>query len=129
MAFVWFTFQFHLPLAVSLASQVSVSEQYPIVQVRVSTLLGDPLPGKVTVIAETARHLGDDAVVLSKKPFTASTSAAEPAGYELDFLKAKPARGFYKISISVSPQQKDKRLIGLTGAEVSISSRFSEQYF
>jgi len=92
--------------------------------VRVSTLLGEPLPGKVSVVAESARHLGDDAVVLSKKAFTPSTSAAEPAQYELDFLKAKPARGFYRISVGVTPQQKDKRLIGLTGAEVGLDHLF-----
>ena len=110
-------FQFHLPIAVSLASQVSVSDQYPIVQVRVSNLLGDSL-GKVTVTADTARHLGDDAVVLSKKPFTPSTNDA--ALYELDFLKAKPARGFYRLSLSVQPGQKDARLLGTAGAEVDV---------
>ena len=42
---------------------------------RVTDLLGNNL-GKLTVTADTARHLGDDAVVLSKKPFTASASDA-----------------------------------------------------
>ena len=42
-------------------------------QVRVSNLLGKSL-GKLSVSADTARHLGDDAVVLSKKPFTSSQS-------------------------------------------------------
>ena len=79
-------FQFHIPIAVTLASQVSVSEQYPTVQVRVSNLLGSSL-GKVAVTADTARHLGDDAVVLSKKAFTPSTN--DNALYELDFLKVR----------------------------------------
>ena len=39
-----------------------------LLQVRVSNLLGQSL-GELTVTADTARHLGDDAVVLSKKPF------------------------------------------------------------
>ena len=38
-------------------------------QVRISNLLGADL-GQLTVTAETARHIGDDAVVLSKKQFT-----------------------------------------------------------
>jgi len=109
--------QFHIPIAVTLASQVSVSDQYPIVQVRVSNLLGNSL-GKVAVTADTARHLGDDAVVLSKKPFSAS--ATDDALYELDFLKVKPARGFYKILVSIAPQQKDSRLLGTAGAEVEV---------
>ena len=96
--------QYHIPVAVSLNSQVSVSDKQPVVQVsftlhqtpdlvkpgilpscdqsqlltshapwpfqiKVSNLLGSSL-GKVTVTADTARHLGDDAVVLSKKPLT-----------------------------------------------------------
>jgi len=44
-------------------------------QIRVSDLVGKSL-GKLTVTAETARHLGDDAVVLSKKPF--ALSSADP---------------------------------------------------
>lgn len=40
--------------------------------------------------------------------------------YELDFLKAKPARGFYRLSVSVAPQQKDARLLGTAGAEVEV---------
>jgi oligosaccharyltransferase complex subunit delta (ribophorin II) len=110
--------KFHIPIAVTLASQVSVSDTYPIVQVRVSNLLGSSLTGKVAVTADTARHLGDDAVVLSKKQFSASSNDA--ALYELDFLKVKPARGFYKISVSVAPEQKDTRLIGTVGAEVEV---------
>ena len=35
-------------------------------QVRVSNLLGASL-GKLTVTADTAKHLGDDAIILSKK--------------------------------------------------------------
>jgi len=109
--------QFHIPIAVTLASQVSVSDKSPTVQIRVSNLLGTSL-GKLTVTADTARHVGDDAVVLSKKAFTAS--AKDQSLYELDFLSVKPARGFYKISISSNPQQPDKRLIGTTGAEVEV---------
>lgn len=36
---------------------------------RVTDLLGGSL-GEMTVTADSARHLGDDAVVLSKKQFT-----------------------------------------------------------
>ena len=32
----------------------------------------------------------------------------------------KPARGFYKISVSTTPQQKDARLLGTSGAEVEV---------
>jgi hypothetical protein len=40
--------------------------------VKVSNLFGKSL-GQVTVTADQARHIGDDAVVLSKKQLTAST--------------------------------------------------------
>ena len=42
-------------------------------QVRVSNLMGKSL-GSLTVTAETARHVADDAVVLSMKPFTVTAS-------------------------------------------------------
>lgn len=38
--------------------------------------------------------------------------------YELNFLEAKPAKGFYKLTISVVPKKSDAKLIGTTGAEV-----------
>jgi len=111
------TNQFHIPVAVSLASEVSVSNKKPVVQVRVSDLMGGSL-GKVTVTADTARHLGDDAIVLSKKQFT--PSSADQSLYEFDLLSVKPARGFYRILLSLVPTKPDARLIGTSGAEVEV---------
>jgi oligosaccharyltransferase complex subunit delta (ribophorin II) len=110
--------KFHTPIAVTLASPISVSTTSPTVQVRVSSLVGKSL-GALTVTADTARHLGDDAVVLSKKPFTVSSS--DPSLYELDLMKVKPESGFYRIVISFASQQPaDVKLIGTTGAEVEV---------
>jgi len=111
------TNQFHIPVTVSLASQVSVSESNPKVQVRVSNLLGQSI-GKLAVTADTARHLGDDAVVLSKAKFEGVPK--DESLYELDFMGIKPARGFYSVIISVAPVKSDKRLIGTTGANVEV---------
>jgi hypothetical protein len=45
--------------------------------------------------------------------------------YELNFMQAKPVRGFYKLTVSAKPSKEDKKLLGLTGAEVrSFSFRF-----
>ena len=38
--------------------------------------------------------------------------------FELNFLNAKPAKGFYKLTVNVSPKKADARLIGTSGAEV-----------
>lgn len=38
--------------------------------------------------------------------------------YELDFLKTKVGRGFYKFSVAVASTKKDANLIGTSGAEV-----------
>lgn len=110
------TNEFHSPIAVSLASQVAVSDKAPVVKVKVSNLFGKSL-GQVTVTADQARHIGDDAVVLSKKQLTASS---EESVYEIDFMKLKPAPGFYKITVSVAPQKPDSRLLGISGAEVEV---------
>lgn len=63
-----FLSQYHLPVAVTLASQTSVSLEQPRVQVRVTDVLGQSL-GALTVTAETATRVGDEVVVLSKKKF------------------------------------------------------------
>ena len=38
--------------------------------------------------------------------------------YELNFMDAKPSRGFYKVTVSAVPAKADARLIGTTGAQV-----------
>ncbi|XP_067666474.1 dolichyl-diphosphooligosaccharide--protein glycosyltransferase subunit 2-like isoform X1 [Haliotis asinina] len=109
--------KYHIPIAVTLASPVAVSQSSPSIQVRVTNLMGGLL-GQLTVTADSARHLGDEAIVLNKKPFKAASS--DKSLYELDFMQSKPARGFYKLTISVSPQKSDSRLIGTSGAEVGV---------
>ncbi|XP_067666475.1 dolichyl-diphosphooligosaccharide--protein glycosyltransferase subunit 2-like isoform X2 [Haliotis asinina] len=109
--------KYHIPIAVTLASPVAVSQSSPSIQVRVTNLMGGLL-GQLTVTADSARHLGDEAIVLNKKPFKAASS--DKSLYELDFMQSKPARGFYKLTISVSPQKSDSRLIGTSGAEVDV---------
>lgn len=109
--------KYHIPIAVTLASQVAVSQASSDIQVRVTNLMGGAL-GQLTVTADSARHLGDEAIVLNKKPFKASS--ADKSLYELNFMQTKPARGFYKLTISVAPQKADSRLIGTSGAEVDV---------
>ena len=41
--------------------------------------------------------------------------------YELNFMDAKPSRGFYKVTVSVVPAKTDARLIGTSGAQVNIA--------
>lgn len=63
---------FHIPVAVSLASQVAINDNSPLVKVKVSNLLGESL-GKLNVVAESAKHKPSGAVVISKKPFSVSS--------------------------------------------------------
>lgn len=109
--------KFHIPIAVTLASSVAVSQSEPVVKVRVTNLLGNDL-GQLTVTADSARHLGDEAIVLSKKQLAASS--ADKSLYELNLMEAKPARGFYRLTVSVAPKKADSRLIGTTAAEVEV---------
>ncbi|PVD32395.1 hypothetical protein C0Q70_07829 [Pomacea canaliculata] len=109
--------EFHIPVAVSLASSVAVSQSEPVVKIRVTDLMGGNL-GPVTVTADSARHLGDEAIIISKKQFTPSSS--DVSLYELNFMEAKPARGFYRLTVSLTPKKPDSRLIGTSGAEVEV---------
>uniref|UniRef100_K1QHM2 Dolichyl-diphosphooligosaccharide--protein glycosyltransferase subunit 2 n=1 Tax=Magallana gigas TaxID=29159 RepID=K1QHM2_MAGGI len=106
--------QFHIPVAITLASPVAVTSSSPNVKVQVTNLLGGSI-GSLTVTADSAKHISSEAIVLSKKPFTSKDSST----YELNFMQAKPVRGFYKIIISAKPSKEDKKLLGLTGAEGS----------
>ncbi|CAD5114667.1 DgyrCDS3716 [Dimorphilus gyrociliatus] len=108
---------YHIPVAVSLASQVAISDSLPLVKVKVSNLLGESL-GKLNVVADSAKHKTDGAVVISKSPF--KVSPADDSIYELDLIKSKPPMGFYSISVTAASQKDDKRLIGLTGAAVEV---------
>ncbi|CAC5388107.1 SWP1 [Mytilus coruscus] len=107
--------KYHIPVAVTLASSVAVSQSMSTVQVRVSNLMGAPL-GPLTVVADSAKHLRDDAIVLSKKPF----SAKDESLYEINFMESKPAPGFYRLTISATPKKADKRLLGTSGAYVEV---------
>jgi oligosaccharyltransferase complex subunit delta (ribophorin II) len=114
---IWTDNKFHIPVAVSLASSVSVSSKSPVVQVRVCNLLGKSL-GKLTVTADTARHIGDEAVVLSKKAF--AVSSADQSLFDLDLMKVNPKRGFYRIIVSIASSQPSAKLLGASGAEVEV---------
>ncbi|KAK2165199.1 hypothetical protein LSH36_53g01001 [Paralvinella palmiformis] len=111
------TNKFHVPVAVTLVSSVSVSDKEPTVKIRISDLLGGSL-GKVTVTADTARHVEDDAVIINKKQL--KPAASQSSVYELDLMSVKPARGFYRIMLSLVPEAPDKHLIGTSGAEVEV---------
>jgi len=110
--------KFHVPVTVSLASSVSVSTKSSVVQVRACNLMGQSL-GKLSVVADTARHVGDDAVVMSKK--TLPVSASDESLYDLDLMKVNPKRGFYRIVLNVATGQTTAyKLVGATGAEVEV---------
>lgn len=77
---VLFVLQFHLPVAITLASPAAVSLEQPRVSVRVSDLLGQPLSADpLTVTAESATRVGDEVVVLSKKKFESTSGDRQVA--------------------------------------------------
>ncbi|KAF0311923.1 Dolichyl-diphosphooligosaccharide--protein glycosyltransferase subunit 2 [Amphibalanus amphitrite] len=112
------TNKFHLPAVVSLASSAALSSAKPKLTVQVTDLLGRPLPHDITLLAESATRQEDDAVVVSKSPFTPSKS--DKSQFELDMLASTPGRGFYRLVVSAKPSKPDARLIGNTGAELRV---------
>ena len=40
--------------------------------------------------------------------------------YEINLMESKPAAGFYRLTISATPKKADKRLLGTSGAFVSL---------
>ncbi|KAG1665248.1 Dolichyl-diphosphooligosaccharide--protein glycosyltransferase subunit 2 [Nymphon striatum] len=112
--------KFHVPVSITLASNVALSEENPIVKVRVTNLLGEPLPGKLTVTADTVTRVKDAAVIMSKEGFT--ETKADSTLYEVNLMKKqKNLMGTYKIAISAVPKKQDPRFVGNVGSPISVS--------
>ena len=124
---IFSTNKFHIPIAVTLASNSALSDENPNVQVRITNVLGASL-GPLTVTADVAKRVENDAVVLTKKAF--QPVKGSDILYTLNFLEFKPIRGFYKISITAVPSKSDpkvssqtalnSKLIGNTGALINV---------
>ncbi|KDQ71487.1 dolichyl-diphosphooligosaccharide--protein glycosyltransferase subunit 2 [Zootermopsis nevadensis] len=111
--------KFHLPVAITLASQAAVSLEQPRVSVRVSDLLGKPLSADpLTVTAESATRVGDEVVVLSKKKF--EPTSGDRTVYSVNIMETKPERGLYKLSVSAALAKPDPRLVGNVGASLTV---------
>ncbi|XP_067935738.1 dolichyl-diphosphooligosaccharide--protein glycosyltransferase subunit 2-like [Watersipora subatra] len=105
--------EFQIPVAISLDKAGSlISPNNKKIAIRVGTVLGDSI-GKVTLTADSARHITDDAVVLSKKQLTV---ASDPSVYNLDFTNVKAPFGFYKVLFTASLEKPDSKLVGLKGS-------------
>ncbi|XP_076326377.1 oligosaccharide transferase delta subunit [Tachypleus tridentatus] len=109
--------KYHIPVAVTVASNSALSTDSPVIRVRVTNVLGDSL-GPLTVTADTATRLGDSAVIMSKKAFV--PVQGDNTAYSLNFMESKPLRGFYKVSVSAVPVKPDSRLVGNTGASINV---------
>lgn len=114
---IFATNKYHIPVAVTLASNSALSDENPNIQVRITNVLGASL-GPLTVTADSAKRLDDDAVVISKKAF--QPVKGSDILYTLNFMDIKPLRGFYTISINAVPSKADPKLIGNTGAQINV---------
>ena len=110
-----------VPVAVTLASPVAVSSKAPLVQVRLSTVWGDPLP-EMAVTADSAKQLATGATFLNKEAMSAVSG--QPGLYQLNLMaaKARPTRGFYQLAISakLKAAKSNLKLISVTGANVEL---------
>lgn len=111
------TNDFYIPIATSLEGPVSINDKSPNVVVKVCDLLGRPVPG-VSVVADTGRHIAENAVILSKKPLV--QSKVDSSLFELDLYGLKPAVGFYRLFLSSSPAPKGLKLLGSQEAEIIV---------
>ncbi|KAG7175641.1 Dolichyl-diphosphooligosaccharide--protein glycosyltransferase subunit 2-like [Homarus americanus] len=91
--------KFHVPVAITLASNVAVSAEAPQVQ----------------VTADSATRVADEVVIISKEPLTPLSTA--DGVYELDVMSRGPDRGFYRLVVSVDAS--DSRLVGHSAAQLT----------
>ncbi|KAK3880325.1 hypothetical protein Pcinc_015204 [Petrolisthes cinctipes] len=106
--------KFHVPVAITLASNVAISADAPTVQVRVTDLKGNSL-GPLKVTADSATRESDEVVIISKEKL-APLAGAEGV-YELEVMSRGPARGFYRLVVSADAS--DTRLVGHTAATLT----------
>ncbi|XP_018023075.1 dolichyl-diphosphooligosaccharide--protein glycosyltransferase subunit 2 isoform X2 [Hyalella azteca] len=105
--------KYHVPVAISLASSVAVSAAQPSVQVSISDLMGNNIPGAdVRVTAEQVTRDDDGQVLASSLQLTAVKDSKTL--YELDAMALQPKRGFHQLSVTAAAS--DKRLVGNTKA-------------
>jgi oligosaccharyltransferase complex subunit delta (ribophorin II) len=108
--------QFHVPLALSLATPIAVSSTHPTVRVRINDVMGKSV-GALTVTVDKAVHLPTKGVVINKKPMTAV--AGDNSLYEFNFMESKRDSGFYSLTISAA-SATEKKFLGGQGAELSV---------
>lgn len=109
---MFITNNYHIPVSISLSSSVAVSADQPKIQVSVTDLLGNSIGAGIKVVAETVTKEDDKSVLSSNVNLVA---VKEPKNvFEFDVMKNKPGRGFYKVSITATGN--DKRLVGNVGA-------------
>ncbi|XP_012231196.2 dolichyl-diphosphooligosaccharide--protein glycosyltransferase subunit 2 [Linepithema humile] len=89
------------PICVTLADGgIVISNQQPLVTVKVCDILGQALPTVPKVVANSATRVGDDVVILSNENLQSSTS--DKTLFTMNLMNVKPDRGFYKVSITAS---------------------------
>ncbi|XP_042864333.1 dolichyl-diphosphooligosaccharide--protein glycosyltransferase subunit 2-like isoform X1 [Penaeus japonicus] len=106
--------RFHIPVAITLASNVAVSADAPRVQVRVTDLKGSSL-GSLRVVADSATRDSDEVVIVSKEEL--SPLAGQDGVYEFDVMSRQPERGFYRLVVSTVTS--DSRLVGHMAAQLT----------
>lgn len=103
---------FHVPVALTLASQPSVSDSSPKVKVQITDVMGGDL-GPMTVQIDSAMRQSDGAVVMSKSKMNPSDA---PTFYEIDLMAVKPGKGFYELTLTSTPSKANAKLTGNEGA-------------
>jgi len=102
------------PVAISLASQVSVSAAKPKVVISVNDLKGNS-PGDMKVSLDSAVRTQDDHTLATKLPLNNINGA-----YELDLMGLKPEAGFYDLLVTAKPAKADARIVGNAGVALRV---------
>jgi len=106
----------YVPLSVSLASAIAVSQAEPSVVVSVTDIAGGS-PGAMQVVLDTATRLEDGAVIAAKQPLVHMKTTDK---YTVDLMAANPPPGFYELVLTASPTKPDARFVGNTAVVVTV---------
>jgi len=103
------------PVALSLVSGISVSQEKPSITVAVTDLKGNPIGGDLTVTLDSATRSSDDTAIASNKALKKTGS-----DFSLDLLALASTPGFYELVLSAKPAKANPALVGNTGVKVTV---------
>lgn len=103
--------KYHIPVCISRYGKVALSQEDPIVTIKVTNVLGQTLGTGLSVTAKSTALTGEKSL---------ENVQGDSTLFAFDIFKSKPKTGKLDLVVSVKSNKPDSRVIGNTGGVVSV---------